>query len=427
MFLDNGKQMVIGFELNKDYSQLSFCALNQSMPDTLSLVTGMEEYAIPTALAGRRVEDTPGQYKLLWSVGKDTRSLAPEDNLFIIDNLLDNLESDTSVVLGDEEFMPDQLLCIYLKKCFSLLVAAGHQEDVVGIAITSEALSGKIMQTISQNFTQVPVFFLNRQECFYQYMLHQPQEMWMHDCLLFEYQEDFLLGIRFEHNPMARPVVCMTTQVCFEGKKKLTFVSETEKQNQDTQLSEAIDELSRGRAISCTFLLGDGFSRDWCRQSLNKLCRFGRVFQGNNLYSKGACYGARERVSPSSLSTQYVYLGENKLRCNVGMDVCERGKDGYLPMLHAGVDWTQASYRREFILAKNNTLRLHITPVDGGKERTADITLDYFQIRGNATNRIELYLQMIKPDTLHVEVKDLGFGEIFPSRGTLWQDDLIIS
>ena len=122
MFLDNGKQMVIGFELNKDYSQLSFCALNQSMPDTLSLVTGMEEYAIPTALAGRRVEDTPGQYKLLWSVGKDTRSLAPEDNLFIIDNLLDNLESDTSVVLGDEEFMPDQLLCIYLKKCFSLLL-----------------------------------------------------------------------------------------------------------------------------------------------------------------------------------------------------------------------------------------------------------------------------------------------------------------
>ena len=43
-------KVVIGFDLGNDTSQISLCRLDQSMPDTISLVAGAEEYHIPTVL-----------------------------------------------------------------------------------------------------------------------------------------------------------------------------------------------------------------------------------------------------------------------------------------------------------------------------------------------------------------------------------------
>lgn len=43
-------KVVVGFDLGNDYSQISYCRQDQSMPDTVSLVMGEEQYNIPTLL-----------------------------------------------------------------------------------------------------------------------------------------------------------------------------------------------------------------------------------------------------------------------------------------------------------------------------------------------------------------------------------------
>ena len=59
MFIDKAidefskrNKVVIGFELGHEYSQISYCRADQSMPDTLSMVMGEEQYNIPMLLCG---------------------------------------------------------------------------------------------------------------------------------------------------------------------------------------------------------------------------------------------------------------------------------------------------------------------------------------------------------------------------------------
>ena len=49
-------KVVVGFDLGNDYSQISYCRQNQSMPDTISLVMGEEQYNIPTLLCSALAE-----------------------------------------------------------------------------------------------------------------------------------------------------------------------------------------------------------------------------------------------------------------------------------------------------------------------------------------------------------------------------------
>ena len=162
---------------------------------------------------------------------------------------------------------------------------------------------------------------------------------------------------------------------------------------------------------------------DYVKETENHvLYRVTPVFQGNNLFSKGACYGARERVLPSTLSKDYVYLSEEKLKANIGIE-CNRGTEKtYQPLLDAGTNWFEAKREIDFILAKENRMPITETPLDGGRPRVAEITLEGMQIRGNRTNRIGLTVSMENADTVVIEVVDKGFGEFFPATGQIWRE-----
>lgn len=111
-------------------------------------------------------------------------------------------------------------------------------------------------------------------------------------------------------------------------------------------------ELSFGsRAVSSVFLIGDGFSEEWMKDSLRFLCRGRRVFQGNNLFSKGACNGMQERIHVSPTGREYIFLGNDKLKANVGMDVMRQGR----PPIW--LFWTQGSTGMRRIRSRNSICR----------------------------------------------------------------------
>ena len=156
------------------------------------------------------------------------------------------------------------------------------------------------------------------------------------------------------------------------------------------------------------------------KESLRLLCNNRRVFQGNNLYSKGACYGALEKISQSELGKKLVFLGNEKLKSNVGMKVYRQGKESYLALLDAGVNWFEASRQCEFYLDTGNRISLLITPLTGRNVREEEVVLDGLPLRKKRTTRIRLSMRMLSESKVKVEMQDLGFGQIFPSSGQNW-------
>lgn len=341
----------------------------------------------------------------------------------------------TSIKVNEEELTGEYLLEIFVKKALAMLSAYIVSEDIAAVAFTMKDMNTdvlKMLKNISKHavYRKTEIYFLSHEDCFFQYMIHQPEEMWVHDVLLYDYRSDGIKSYRLSMNRKTNPVACFIDTTHYPQMKisDLSDKSETAKSVFYRQLDATLLEIVRRNCergiITSVFLLGDSFSKDWCRESLKYMCRGRRVFQGNNLFSKGACYGARERIYPSTLFTSYVYLSGDKLRANIGM-TCNRGQNEvYYPILDAGTNWYEAQSVFDVILAKNNIITLNIAPVDGRKTRIARISLEGLKVRGNKTNRVELRFYMEDANAVQIQITDKGFGEFFPSTGQVWRECL---
>ncbi len=344
-------KVVVGFDLGNDYAQISYCRQDQSMPDTVSLVMGEEQYNIPTLLC--RKKGATGS--AAWLIGKEALKAAKDGEGTLVDNLLVLAKNNTSVKVGtdsaaEEALTAEYLLELFVRKALALLAAYIVSEEIAAVAYTLKEMDKGIMEML-RNATnragqrKLEIYFLSHEDCFFQYMLHQPQEMWIHDVLLYDYRSDGIDSHLLSMNRKTNPVACFIETAHYPQMQipDLSDKNETAKSAFYKQLDTALLEIVRKncdqRVITSVFLLGEHFSKEWCRDSLKYMCRGRRVFQGNNLFSKGACYGARERVYPSTLSGAYVYLSADKLRANIGM-TCDKGQaEIYYPILDAGTNW----------------------------------------------------------------------------------------
>ncbi len=425
--LGKKNKVALGIDLRNDITQLTYCRADQSVPETISLVNGEEQYNIPTVLCRNSEQHQ-------WYYGKEALQKAQAGEGVLVEDLVLLASNQSVVAVGDMEFAIEELIEIFLKKCLGLVSNFVKVQDISNIAFTLRAVTPELMEVIKKAVAgmaleDVQLQFMTRKDSFFQYMLHQPEEMWIHDVLLFEYGVSGVKSYLMEKNLKTRPVVCMIEEDHFPQMKQQGLMTSIREQKEAYQLQldaaflEIIKEKCDEKNITSVFLVGDEFSTQWCKESIRYLCKGRRVFQGNNLFCKGACYGARESLIPSTLMQEYVHLSDEKLVANLGMQ-CNKGKQEiYLPLLHAGMNWYDAGKELDIMLSKNNKIAITITPVDGRAPRIAEITLEGLYVRGNRTNRIGMRIDMKDAHTVRISLKDKGFGDIFPSSGQMWQEE----
>lgn len=434
-------RVVVGFELGDDYSQISCCRLDQSMPETFSQVMGREEYNIPTMLCralrqddeGVRTNDTDSMDR--WLFGREAAKAASEGRGFPVKNLLSLAEDNSVVSVADREYAATELIGIFIKKALLKVEGYVQANEYEAVTFTMNNPNPALMSEIRgymRDFCgeKTKIFFQSHEECFFNYLIHQPEEMWIHDVLLYDYRNEGMKEYLLTLNRNTSPATCFVETEFFPAIKleDTDGLLEAEKEERYGKLDAAMLDILGAKldrnVVTSVFLLGDSFSKEWFRQSLKLMCRGRRVFQGNNLFSKGACYGAREKVQPSALSENYIFLSDGKLKANVGM-YCSKGqKDIYQPLLNAGTDWYDASVQLDVILSQSNVIELIITPVDGRKSMVAKLSLEGLVIRENKTSRIGIRLYMGDASTLIIELEDKGFGMFFASTGQKWKEKI---
>jgi hypothetical protein len=423
MLIDTKKnKVVVGIDFGNSYSQISYCRADQSMPETISLVMGEEQYNIPTLLCRKKCED--GSFD--WSVGKEALKNSAEGQGSLVEDLVLVVKNDVTLKVGEEEFSADELLEIFIRKLIGLLSAYTGGDDIAAVTFTMRDLTPELMEKIKACSALIfkkntNIYFLSHEDCFFQYMIHQPEEMWIQDVLLYDYRVDGVKSYLLSMNRKTIPVACFI-ESAFHADMRVEDLKDKKHEEKDKLFLDILRKNCEEKIVTSVFLLGEYFSKEWCRESLKYMCRGRRVFQGNNLFSKGACYGAREKPFPSTLATSYIYLSDDKLKANVGM-TCDKGQtEVYYPILNAGTSWFEADKRLDVMLVKGNSITLNIVPIDGNISRTAKISLEGLKVRGNKTNRVGLHFYMENPTALWLEITDLGFGEIFPSTGQVWKE-----
>lgn len=419
----------VGYDLGERYAQISYCFFEKSEVETLSPVAGTKQYNIPAMLCKRKGTKQ-------WLYGREALESAGEEDLLPVEGLLALAREGKELALDGESFDPTALLTLFVRRSLGLFGIIAPVEEIDAFMVTVARMDDRMVEVLLQvaanlNLKTDRIFFQSHTESLYAYMLQQPSELWAYHALVCEHDGSRLRTYRMTCNKRTTPIVALIEEQLFEtlplpGADEAEAVREDAYRLADERFLEILQDLCEGRIVSSAYLLGDGFKEEWHKDSLRFLCKNRRVFQGNNLFSQGAVYSLLEKWSPSDAGKEHIFLGEDKLKANIGMRLLRRGKESYYALLDAGENWYDLHKTCEILLGEEKTIALVITPLTGKNPQTKEITLSGAKKTGAPFTRYLLEVSMACADTVQVVATDLGLGEFFPADGRKWEESFQI-
>nr|MBQ8252202.1 hypothetical protein [Lachnospiraceae bacterium] len=425
--------VVIGYDINEYYAQISYAGPGEE-PETLDFPAFKEEGNIETALCKRQGVNQ-------WYCGKEAvkKGVAGEGTL--IEHLWKMFGEQETVVMEKKEYRVAELCNLFLGR--TLTWAMGRLEEIYkepvlvrALIFTSELWTDAMREQAEVLTAGLPVSperitFQGHEDSLYAFLVQQPERLRGYETGVYDLTGETLVSYRIEMNHKTRPVVTTVEKQYVPGLVKKKHYASIMEHDQalaqlDLQLKAYTEEFTKGRIVTGMYLIGDGFRGDWYKESLKVLCRNRKVYAGNNMFGKGACYSAAEKVWPSEISSKFLFLGKDMLRYNVGISMMNRGSEEYYPLLDAGTNWYDAKAEVTFMMEDAASVELLITPISGTGAYTETLHLEPLPERRFRSYRMKLTAQMQSDVSLFVCVTDEGFGELFEKIPLGMTYDLIL-
>lgn len=423
---DRTPQYVIGYDLNDQVSQISYCELNTDVPETLSSEEE-QRLGIPTVLCKRKNVSQ-------WYFGNEAKKVASHGEGTLVGKLLSFARSGAKIELEGEAYDCVDLLVLFIRRSLNQLAMVTSPEQVEALFITVDTLEGKTIDVLNKvaSALTIPrerIFFQTYEESSYYYIIHQPKELWEHEVAIFDYSNQFMRSYIMWKNANTKPVVAFVDRTDFNELKTPSLMltdnpTDESRDYLDEYVLNSIHKHINGRTIRTVFLIGDGFDESWCKKTLSYLCMGKRVFQGKNLYSKGACYCAKDRINPVPLNKEYVFLGADKLKFNLGLQMRKGQEEEYFALFDAGVNWYDCDKQFDCILEEGCYVNFMVTPLDGKEKVKITVELSGLPTRPDRATRLNIKVKMASETQIQIRIRDLGFGEMFPLSGKVWTKEV---
>lgn len=396
----------LGIDLNDSYAMVSFFQANMKEPETVSTIAGSENYRIPTLLARRKNVG-------MWYYGEEAQKMAKTSEVICVDDLLRRAAAAEVITIARESYAAVELLALFIRKVIDLPQKLGNTAKVAHVVITVERLTresilvfrkvAKLLELTNEQF-----LVADHKECFYAYALHQEKSLWSHDVCLFSCQEQEIRSLALKRDVHTHPQL-----VTIESFGPTELDAE-----KDVSFVRLLEQMFAHRQVSSVYLVGDGFEGEWMKQSLTVLCHGRRAFLGQNLFSKGACYVAL--IHDPKTAWPYVYMGENEMKFNLSLAVLDRGKNTMLNLVSAGKNWFELHNVCEVILSGEPQISFYKQLPSSREPEVQNIDLHGLPIRPDRATRLRITVDPVSDDKIEVEIRDLGFGEIFPASEQVW-------
>ncbi len=421
----NEKKFIVGIDFRENTCQLSYGWERGGRilqePRTYSEIPGKEQFDQPMSLCW-----VPG--KRQWYHASEAALHAADSGCVYISGLLPLAMENVPVAAGEKTYEARALLALYFGKCLKALCERAKEESAEekdscepdAIMFTVRKLDSGIIDLLEDVRRRLDldakVYYQSMAGTFYDFALSQEASLREPATALAEYGTDGKLRFsRLIFNQHTRPVVSYMEEQEYAG-----LVSESD-EGRDQEFAGILKEALSGHRFSSVYLTGDGFQGNWMKRSTVVLCQGRRAFIGDNLFSRGAVYGAVYRLEKPPILKEYFFLDQNKLRTNVMIKAVNRGKEKLVPAVDAGMNWYEVHEKTELVLDGTAEIDLVLKPLTGEKELPYHIRLDRLPVREGRMTRVRLEFTMTAPDKMYIRMEDLGFGEIFPSSGLAWE------
>lgn len=406
------RDLIIGIDFGKEVSQICYYDRKTEEPDFVSMQVGAEQYEIPTLLC-RRLEQ--GDY----CVGSEAEYFAREHGGVLVRDLYEISGRRSSVQVSDDRKEPYELVALYLRGMLKFLGVMDLAANTRCLGICVPELSAIRVENLKKacehlGFPKEACVFLDYNESFYYYVLTQKRELWNRN----------VAWLTFTPRD-----VTLRKLLLFPG-EKLTLVKlddpastqlPKEPELRDQALESFLKRNLKGDPFSSIHMNGDGFDPSWAKESLKILCfQRRKVFFGNNLFARGACMAGVDRKEKKNLRF-FRYLSEDLVTTDIGMEMRVMGSPTYYPLIESGKNWYECSGSCELILDDMEELVFTVAKM-GQEKQKMSMKLPGLPKRPNKTTRLSLELSYTSCGECQIQVRDLGFGELYPSSGKVWKE-----
>ncbi len=409
--------LVLGLDLCDGYTQLSCIGQEKN-------------WTFPTVVCRKKDEDA-------WLVGEEAYASALLGEGVIVDKLLKMVLKDGTSTIGGTKYRGSELLGKFLEKVLSLPAgeagAKGSQPAVAQLVITIPRIEARLVDSLMYcaDNLQIPrnrVHVISHTESFLYYVLSQKREVWNNQVGMFDLSQDCL---------------CYYEMKVQRGLRQVTVVAEREKLDEgfsldilsspsgmrlaDKILCACGERFLQKKLFSSVFLTGRGFEKqDWASGFMKLVCASRRrVYAEHVLFAQGAAYKAADLLRDKT-AYPYVMICDGRLDTTVSVKILHQDQESQLVLAAAGDSWYESKSTVEFILDRQNDIELMVTPADPKKKRVVKLNLEGFPVRDDKSVRVQVQIGFLDEKTMAVVVKDMGFGDFYPSTGAVIRQEVMI-
>lgn len=483
----NTYSLLVGIDLNDDYTHISYWDVNENKAKTFKLEEGLISSAIPTilmydsnvnmwyvgekALEEYNIENKK-QYFFRNFINKTSRNYTVDNKIYshieILSVFLENCLS--CIVKQKKDYIIESIMISIVKpdkemieKIYYAFDLLGYDNSTIQIQRHDESFI-QFLINYDKNQREVALYDLENSsfnyfqiECkgdlnYYEIMLQQKE---FSNGLIGQYIEIRILNyikklykkqtnkINIDIEEEKELEICyiknrnyMVSQFINGKSAIIKILSYTFKINfqeiygvlhdYDVSFKELNDNIFRINMVSYVYISGTGFALPWAKQSLQSLCSFKKVFQSQHLYCKGACYSLAYEYDLLDLGEVKVNDYSHIINNDYGIIACKNGKEGFYPIIKSGKSWYNTNNKTAVIVDNKDSISIYERNSEGSILELDEIKLDNLPNRPNKTIKLLLNFRFVSENQLEIVVKDLGFGKLFPKTDKKWNKILNI-
>ena len=409
------RNLLIGVELSERSAQLCYYDRRLKEPVSVPMRVGTNLYAFPMMLV-----KLPGKEE--WRIGFEAEYFRAKEGGIAAPNPYLTACHGESVEVDAKVMTAEELLAAFLRETLRLLGVPNPVLLATGIGIVCETLTETLSLVIRKallllGFRPGQCFLADKGESFFYYCYSLKPDVYARSLALIRFFGDEVSFAEMAENRSLRP---HTSE--FKETKWATLPSESEMR--DEAFSELVSDWTGETSFSGIFLTGEGFGTDWAKISLKTLSKAAsHVFEGDNLFVKGACYMAFEQTEGHGLKGR-LYLGPSLIRSTVGVDVIEGSQQQFLTLIETGRSCYADDPECDLILDGTEELLVKVRRHGEKEFRFVRLSLDGLPERPGRTTRLHLVLHCPDETRCVLTAEDLGFGELFEATHRTWSTEI---
>lgn len=424
--MNDADGLIIGYDLCPDFVRISCYCLGMKEPEDFCFDEKGEKQSIATLLCKKKGTEE-------WLIGEEALQYALAGRGIMVDNLLGMVQRKGETVLEGIRYTADMLLDIFLRKTIQVVLDAYPGKSLLKLFFTIPRVEPVWMETVYKGASGMglesgQVRILCHADSFGCYTANHSKGVLTGITALFDLTKMGLDYYEVRCNKMTNPRQLLVQHESLEERFSLDILNQkTGVRMADSILTSCAERLFHNKVVTQVFLTGEGLAhcREWSEKFLSSICKKRKVYYHHNLFAQGALAAAIESLDTGNVPP-YLLLCEGRIPSDISMEVVQQNTKKKLVLCQGGSDWYEAGATVELIPDRCDSLQLQIVRLTDGWRRNCFISLEALPKRPERTTRIEVKIYFQSAEEMLVQIKDLGFGELYPPSSVVIEEQVYI-